>query len=252
MIYLITDTHLGHENIKKYCDRPDDFEKILESNLKKTVTPDDLLIHLGDVAFKRELIQKFCKLPGRKILIKGNHDKCTDSFYMSAGFTAVAEEITLNIEGYRLLFSHRPKFGHEADINIHGHFHSLYVPDEMRLYLPLSLEHMGYAPIALNDSFMAKLKPFIIMKKQPTTKEIIELFEGAIGEPKERDVTDKREPHKLSTDRLNECYELFSTPPYSTTMRKCRLWDYARNYAKERSSQADFLAAVRGFVFSRR
>lgn len=252
MIYLITDTHLGHENIKKYCDRPDDFEKILESNLKKTVTPDDLLIHLGDVAFKRELIQKFCKLPGRKILIKGNHDKCTDSFYMSAGFTVVAEEITLNIEGYRLLFSHRPKFGHEADINIHGHFHSLYVPDEMRLYLPLSLEHMGYAPIALNDSFMAKLKPFIIMKKQPTTKEIIELFEGAIGEPKERDVTDKREPHKLSTDRLNECYELFSTPPYSTTMRKCRLWDYARNYAKERSSQADFLAAVRGFVFSSR
>lgn len=252
MIYLITDTHFGHENIKKYCNRPDNFENILEENLKKTLTNDDLLIHLGDVAFKRELINKFCKLPGKKILIKGNHDKCTDSFYMSAGFTLVAEEITLNIEGYRLLFTHRPKFGHEADINIHGHFHSLYTPDETRLYLPLSLEHMGYEPIALDDSFMAKLKPFIIMKKQPTTEEIITLFENAIGEASDRDISDEREPHKLSKERLNECYELFSMPPYSTAMRKCRLWDYARNYAKERSSRADFISAVRGFVFSKR
>ena len=252
MIYLITDTHFGHENIKKYCNRPDNFEKIIEENLNKTLTNDDLLIHLGDVAFKRELINKFCKLPGKKILIKGNHDKCTDSFYMTAGFTLVAEEITLNIEGYRLLFTHRPKFGHEADINIHGHFHSLYTPDETRLYLPLSLEHMGYAPIALDDSFTAKLKPFIIMKKQPTTEEIITLFENAIGEASDRDISDEREPHKLSKERLNECYELFSMPPYSTAMRKCRLWDYARIYAKERSSRADFISAVRGFVFSKR
>lgn len=251
MIYLITDTHLGHENIKKYCNRPDDFEKILEDNLNKTLNNDDLLIHLGDVAFKKELIEKFCKLPGKKILIKGNHDKCTDSFYMAAGFTLVAEEITLNIEGYRLLFSHRPKFGHEADINIHGHFHSLYTPDETRLYLPLSLEHMGYAPLALDDSFIAKLKPFIITKKQPTAKEIITLFENAIGEANERDISDSREPHKLSKERLKECYELFSTPPYSNAMRKCRLWDYARNYAKERSSYVDFISAVRGFVFSK-
>lgn len=34
MIYLITDTHLGHENIKKYCNRPDNFEKLIENNWK--------------------------------------------------------------------------------------------------------------------------------------------------------------------------------------------------------------------------
>jgi len=35
MIYVIPDTHLGHENIKKYCNRPNNFEKIIETILKK-------------------------------------------------------------------------------------------------------------------------------------------------------------------------------------------------------------------------
>ena len=41
MIYVIPDTHLGHENIKKYCNRPNNFEKIIEKNWNEIVKADD-------------------------------------------------------------------------------------------------------------------------------------------------------------------------------------------------------------------
>ena len=33
MLYLITDTHLGHENMKRLCGRPDDFTEQIFANL---------------------------------------------------------------------------------------------------------------------------------------------------------------------------------------------------------------------------
>ena len=41
MIYIIPDTHLGHENIKKYCNRPNNCEKIIEKNWNEIVKADD-------------------------------------------------------------------------------------------------------------------------------------------------------------------------------------------------------------------
>ena len=53
MIYVVPDTHLGHENIKKYCNRPDNFERLIEKNWNETITENDTVIHLGDISFNQ-------------------------------------------------------------------------------------------------------------------------------------------------------------------------------------------------------
>lgn len=252
MIFLITDTHLGHENIKRYCNRPDDFESLIERQWKENVTADDTVIHMGDVSFDKKLVLKLCSWPGKKILMRGNHDKWSDSFYMSTGFSLVAEKMTLRIQGIRMLFSHRPQFGHDADINIHGHQHNLSVLDPTRLYLPLSIEHMGYAPLALDDRFMARVKPFVEKKKQPNTEELIKLFQNAIGQAGTKDYYDGfgEDAQTTSRDRLLECYEIFQQPPYVSAMRKNRLWDIGRRYIEGRLEHEEFTKAINRFVFT--
>ncbi len=78
-IWIISDTHIGHRNIAKYCGRPHNHEELMWAALEALVGPQDVLIHCGDVApfakakFARETVDA---LPGdRKILIEGNHDK---------------------------------------------------------------------------------------------------------------------------------------------------------------------------------
>lgn len=132
-IFIITDTHLDHENIKKYEGRPDNFNEIIISNWNKVVKPTDVVIHEGDIIFGEEkhtrLKEYMSLLNGRKILTLGNHDYEEWDFYMKNGFDFVCDYFV-----YRnIAFSHAPitplppqtqtNFGKEIDFNIHGHFH---------------------------------------------------------------------------------------------------------------------------------
>lgn len=56
MIWFTSDTHFGHVNLLKFCDRPwDDIEKMnatLVDAINAHVSPSDTLYHLGDFSFK--------------------------------------------------------------------------------------------------------------------------------------------------------------------------------------------------------
>jgi calcineurin-like phosphoesterase family protein len=54
--WIIGDTHLYHDNIVKYCNRPEDHTEILIKNLQDMIHEDDTLIHLGDVIFYKGCI----------------------------------------------------------------------------------------------------------------------------------------------------------------------------------------------------
>lgn len=250
MIYVIPDTHLGHENIKKYCNRPDNFEKLIETNWQATVTETDTVIHLGDVSFDENRIKQLGSWNGKKILVRGNHDKKPCDFYMNCGFTAVVEELVMDLNNVLILFSHRPHFGHDCDINIHGHQHNLAVYDAKRLYLPLSLEHMGYKPLALDDNFIGKLKPFIIQNRQPTLKEMMNLGQDAIGKPSNKDFYDGfgKEIFTQSKARLEECYKILENAPYNSARFKFRLWRNAIRYVEGKIGKQEFLRVISKFL----
>jgi len=56
--WIIADTHFGHKNVIKYCNRPyssvEEMDKILITNWNKEVAPDDIVYHLGDFALSAD------------------------------------------------------------------------------------------------------------------------------------------------------------------------------------------------------
>lgn len=81
MIWFIGDTHFGHANIIKYASRPFNdvahMDAMLIKNWNDSVGVDDVVYHVGDVAFlnSRKAIEVVKRLNGQIHLIVGNHDK---------------------------------------------------------------------------------------------------------------------------------------------------------------------------------
>jgi calcineurin-like phosphoesterase family protein len=108
-----SDTHFGHANIIEYCGRPFDsvwyMNDTMIRNWNEVVGPDDTLIHIGDFAMapKAVVAELLAKLHGRKILIRGNHDKSIEVM-KSLGFAEVYDRLEIDLDGYHLYLSHIP------------------------------------------------------------------------------------------------------------------------------------------------
>lgn len=148
--FLSTDTHFFHEKMYEYCDRPVKFEFLIQKGWKN-LDKDDILIHLGDICIGRDAKahDMFIKpLVCKKWLIKGNHDRKSDSWYMSNGWDFVGNEILLRKFGKRILLTHRPALDGNYDINVHGHCHNKEGKIHNKNKL-LSLEKLDYKLITL-------------------------------------------------------------------------------------------------------
>ncbi len=160
-IWIITDTHFGHENILKFCNRPKNFEGLILKRLKNNIKEDDILIHLGDVAWREEKSWNEILTAinvKRKWLIRGNHDKRSISWYLDRGWDFVGDQITLDVYGKKIVFSHVPVVDNGYDLNIHGHFHNInkrrHEPELVAIkndkQFLIMLEHQ-YMPVALKS-----------------------------------------------------------------------------------------------------
>jgi calcineurin-like phosphoesterase family protein len=138
--WLTSDTHFGHANIIAYSRRP--FADVQEMNRElirrwnDIVGPRDVVYHLGDFAMGSP--SEWCgyckKLRGRKILVRGNHDRKAD-FMREVGFDEVYDNIVVEIDGVRVWMNHYPAESHDArdlkrpappaeyDIPLCGHVH---------------------------------------------------------------------------------------------------------------------------------
>lgn len=125
--YLISDTHFNHEKIKTYCDRPENFTDLLVDNIRRTVKADDLLIHIGDVFIGPKSGWDHIRdlLPGRKVLVRGNHDRNrSNAWWMEHGFDFSCDSFTFR----HIYFTHSPAetLADRAVYNIHGHLHNIW------------------------------------------------------------------------------------------------------------------------------
>lgn len=136
-VYFTADTHFGHENIIRFCNRPfasaSEMNRALITNWNTRVTEDDDVYVLGDFAFRcgdsvREIAHS---LKGHKHLVIGNHD----FKWMQADPDAVAEFVEvapmLEIEegGRQLTLCHYPMMAwrnSSRDFSwlIYGHIHN--------------------------------------------------------------------------------------------------------------------------------
>lgn len=164
--WIISDTHFSHEKIKEFCNRPEDHELRIISGLS-SISKNDCLIHLGDICMGNDgivhtLLSDNCKC--KRILVRGNHDSKSSSWYMDHGWDFVCDAFRLEYCGYIVMFSHKPQpWDGVWDINIHGHLHNLgrvkEIKHEMRkwhrLYAP---ELFDYKPVELSKMLLdAKL-----------------------------------------------------------------------------------------------
>jgi len=145
MKYFIADTHFFHRNIIRLNPhkRKEGFEDLILSNLERLLTPQDELFIVGDFLweFREDFLLRWKGLPGKKFLVKGNHDSRVrelplffDEIFQFYHLVEVGEK--------RLLLCHYPSkdlrtyrfielqkrvtglyFELNADLLIHGHVH---------------------------------------------------------------------------------------------------------------------------------
>ena len=160
--WLISDTHFGHKNIIKYCNRPMNHNELMNKAWHELVAPEDTILHLGDLAVwygdKKEYWHEVAsELPGKKYLLdSGNHDRDKPKVYASYGFTVIPDFIQ-EIKRQRVLFSHWPDASKTGswDINVHGHIHNNPLDPVLaasgRRYKNISVELTEYKPIKAKD-----------------------------------------------------------------------------------------------------
>lgn len=147
-IFVTSDHHFFHGNIIKYCNRP--FASYQEMNdymiekWNEVVQEGDIVLHLGDFAFrgKANLIRP--QLNGKIILVRGNHDLSVSE---SDGFIIIEGNLVIG----NVIFSHRPLEKEdilEGFINVHGHIHNKTSYNGLNV----SVEMTDYKPILIGDT----------------------------------------------------------------------------------------------------
>lgn len=160
--WVTSDQHWQHPRIREYQNRPADHFELMRRLWIERVKPDDVLLHLGDIVCfgdRAEHPRWMTGLPGRKLLLRGNHDDHSDQWYEAAGFEVIGRKPILWVVPGRIhqqvvCFSHEPDtelFG--WDINVHGHTHAnpYWEHTPMLDYRNVCVEQTDYAPVRLRD-----------------------------------------------------------------------------------------------------
>jgi calcineurin-like phosphoesterase family protein len=163
-VFFISDHHLGHNNVLKYCNRPFPTTELMRDcligNHNKLVSTDDIVVFVGDVAFldsHAKVNEILNQMNGYKILVLGNHDierdryehYVFDEICVSKAFQHTFNERLINFVLTHYPFTNVPEDMYFNTLNIHGHIHDKLSKEEHQINV--SVEAVNYKPIHFND-----------------------------------------------------------------------------------------------------
>lgn len=167
--FFTADTHWGHTKSLTFLtpsgdrlrpfDSVEEMDELMISNWNQVVNKKDTVYHLGDVAIPRASLKVLDRLNGRKILIRGNHDR-----YALKDYAQYFEDIrganyhqpgSTFLGG--LIMTHIPVHpdnlqGHYRG-NVHGHLHCHQVMEDGepdRRYFNACVERNNFTPVAFD------------------------------------------------------------------------------------------------------
>ncbi len=175
-VYFTSDTHFGHSNIIKYCNRPflidpsrgpddprnrdvDLMDETLIKNWNYVVSPNDTIYHIGDFAFykdQRQTQNLLRRLNGAKILIRGNHDKYLEpeTLRMFHGVHSYYE-LTVpdkDVGKQKIILLHYAMRvwdkSHHGSWHLYGHSHGTLPDDPTSLSIDVGTDCHGFTPIS--------------------------------------------------------------------------------------------------------
>ncbi len=125
--WIMSDLHYGHKDkMVELCGRPEEYEHRITHSLFSIPESDTLIclgdICLGDIQYWHDAV--FSRLKCKLILVRGNHDQKSYSWYMANGWDFVCESLVFRLYGVTILFTHKPTVPSRCDLNIHGHIHN--------------------------------------------------------------------------------------------------------------------------------
>ncbi len=162
-VFFTSDTHFGHENIIRTCDRPfatvAEMDEALIARWNERVRADDTVYHLGDFCFRssRSADTYLRQLNGQIHLIAGNHDSQTLSHHAGL-FASVSLIREIHLAGRHIVLCHYPMrewhgswrnawhlFGHvHGRLNHEPHGYSLDVGVDSHEFRPWSLNEIEH------------------------------------------------------------------------------------------------------------
>ena len=162
-IWFTADTHFGHANIIRYCDRPfgslEEMDEALIERWNERVASGDVVYHLGDVALcsPGRLEEILDRLQGTIYLVTGNHERSARACEERFGWVRDYHELRVNDEegpnlGAQLvvLFHYAQRVwnaAHHGSWQLYGHSHGQLPDDPRLLAIDVGVDCHGYAPI---------------------------------------------------------------------------------------------------------
>lgn len=156
--WIWSDPHFDHEGIIEHGGRPHPDATAMTSMLcaawRARVGTDDTIVCLGDVTIgqpKRSTLVRMGALPGRKVLVTGNHDFMPGQEWpKSYGFDEVVPTLVCNTKP-KLLMTHEPlETVPPGCWSVHGHIHGLGEERSDR-HVNVNVERTAYEPARLSD-----------------------------------------------------------------------------------------------------
>ena len=160
MIYFTSDTHYGHKNVIRFCNRPFESVEHMEiemiSRWNSRVTQQDTVYILGDfVMDKKDKLKSILnRLNGTIRLVRGNHDKIIKGAAVNL-FDWVKDYYELKSPcGTKIVLSHYPfevwNRSHHGSWHLHGHSHgTLDFKDIKRL--DVGVDEHDFYPISIDE-----------------------------------------------------------------------------------------------------